>query len=86
MCDLHGKMTSKGQLTGPMGEGDLAGAIQSPSVLGWVKQHMGTLSHNLVQRVYSKFTTQIFKYSNIPKGVDHCIARTVPLMSMSGLA
>jgi hypothetical protein len=57
MSDLHGKVASKGQLAGPTGEGDLAGAIQSPSVLGWVKQHMGTLSHNLVQRVYSKFTT-----------------------------
>ena len=26
VCDLHGKMTSKGQLTCPMGEGDLTGA------------------------------------------------------------
>jgi hypothetical protein len=53
----HGKVAPKGQLTGLTGEGDLAGEMQSPSVLGWVTQHMGTLSHSLVQRVYNKFTT-----------------------------
>ena len=40
MCDLHGEITSQGQFTCPMGEGDPIGAIQPLSVMGLVKQNM----------------------------------------------
>jgi hypothetical protein len=57
MCDLHGKITSQGQFTCPMGEGDPIGAVQPLSVMGWVKRTLVVINQGLRRKLYNKFTT-----------------------------